>query len=111
MYERFICINGIKYHINEFKIGYIIDPGFNVKKSFIEQVQKCIYTTFGEITQTIVKSTLAKKNKILLALIIFYETRAYNPKKYFRVLSFFIYSIIKNYVCIDYLYFQSKTIK
>ena len=39
---------------------------------------------------------------------MFYETRADNPGKNFRVLSCVIYTIIKNYVCIDYLDCQSK---
>ena len=70
--------------------------------------KKCMYTTFVEITQPFIKATLAKNNKILLALIMFYETRSDNPKKYFRVLGYVIYSIIKIYVCIDYLACQSK---
>ena len=41
---------------------------------------------------------------------MFYEKRGENPKKYFRVLSCVIYTIIENYVCIDYLACQSKTI-
>ena len=44
-----------------------------------------------------------KKNTSVLELIIFYETRADNPKKDFGVLSCFIYTIIKNCVCIDCL--------
>ena len=39
---------------------------------------------------------------------MFYETISDNPKKAFRVLSCFIYTIIKNYVCIYYLAGQLK---
>ena len=60
-----------------------------------------MFTTFGVITQHFIKSTLANNNTSVLALIMFYETRA--DKKYYRVLSCVIYTIIKNYVCIDYL--------
>ena len=42
--------------------------------------------------------------------MIFYETRADNPKKAFRSLSCVIYTIINDYFCIDYLDVQSKTI-
>ena len=66
-------------------------------------MEKCINTTFGEITQPFIKATLSKKNTSVLALIMFYETRGDNPKKYFRVLSCVVYKIIKNYVYIDYL--------
>ena len=44
----------------------------------------------------------------MLALTIFYETRADNPNKDYRVLSCVIYTTIKNYVCIDDLACQSK---
>ena len=73
--------------------------------------KKCknkLFTTFGEITKPFIKATLAKNNTSVLALIMFYETRAY--KKYYRVFSCVIYTIIKNYICIDYLAFQSKSL-
>ena len=91
-----------KKRINEFKIGYMINPGLNVNKA----VEKCMFTTFVEITQTFIKATLAKNNTLVLALIMFYETRAYNPRKYFILSSCVIYTIIKNYFCINYLAFQ-----
>ena len=65
-----------------------------------------MFTTFGVITKTFIKDTLEKINTSVLALIFFYGTR-YDKKDY-RVLSFFIYTKIKNYVCIDYLACQSK---
>ena len=71
-------------------------------------MEKCINTTFGEITQPFIKATLSKKNTSVLALIMFYETRADNPKKAFRVLSCVMYTIIKKCVCIDYLAYQIK---
>ena len=67
-----------------------------------------MYTTFGEITQPFIQAILFKKNTSVLELIMFYETRAYNTKKTFRVLSCVIYTIIKNYVCIDDLVYQQK---
>ena len=47
-------------------------------------------TTFGEITQPHIRSTLEKNKTRVLTLLIFYETRK-NPKKAFRVLSCVIY--------------------
>ena len=38
----------------------MINTGLNVKKAFREKVEKCMYTTFGEIKQPFIKSTLAK---------------------------------------------------
>ena len=72
MDKRFIWINETKQRIIEFTIGYMINPGLNVNKAFREKVEKCVYTTFDEITQPFIKSTLAKNNTSMLALIIFY---------------------------------------
>ena len=74
-------------------------------------MEQCMHTAFGEITQPFIKSTSENNNTSVLELIIFYETRADNPKQYFRVLSCVIYTIIKNYVCIGNLARQSKKIK
>ena len=63
--------------------------------------------SFGPITQPYIRSTLEKNTTRVLALLIFYETRN-SPKKDFKVLSCVIYTIIRNYVCIDYLDFQSE---
>ena len=51
MAKRFIWINETKKCINEFTIGYMINPGLNVNKAFREHVEKCMCTTFGEIKQ------------------------------------------------------------
>ena len=59
-------------------------------------------TTLGARTQTHIKTTLAKKKTRVLALLMFYETRK-NPKKASKVLSCVIYTMISNYVCVDYL--------
>ena len=47
MSKRFIWLNETKKRINEFLIGYMINPGFNVNKAFRDQVEKCMHTTFG----------------------------------------------------------------
>ena len=63
-----------------------------------------MFTKFGEITQHFIKTTLLKNNTRVLELILFYEKIP--GKIVYRVLSCVIYTIIKNYVCIDYLYFK-----
>ena len=65
-------------------------------------------TTFYELTQPFIKTTLSKQNTSVLALIMFHEKRGEIHKKYFRVLSCVIYTIIKNHVCIDYIACQLK---
>ena len=62
-----------------------------------------IYNIFGEITQPFINAKFSKNNTSASSLIMFYETISGNPKKYFRLLSCVIYTIIKNYVCIDYI--------
>ena len=106
VYPYFILLNILfgllrQKIINEFTVVYIINPGLNVTKSFRQQVQKCMCTKFGEITQPFIKGTLLKNNTRALALIMFHETIA--DKKAYGVLSCVVGTIIKNYVCIDYL--------
>ena len=52
-------------------------------------------TTFGEITQPHIRTTLAKNNRRELAFLLFYETRK-NREKDFRVFSCVIYTITSN---------------
>ena len=89
----------------------MINPNLHVNKAFRYQVEKCMNTTFGALTQPLIKSTLYKNNSSVLALLMFCETRGLNPKKTFSVLSCVIYTIIGNYVCIDHLALQSKQIR
>ena len=58
-------------------------------------------TTFGAITTPFIRAIWLKNNTGVLALLIFYVTRA--EEIAYRVLSCVIYNIIKNYVYIDYL--------
>ena len=104
MAKSFIWLNETKKRIKEFKIGYMINPNLDINKSFRKQVGKYIKTTFGAITQSFIRSTLLKNKTRMLALLTFFKTRA--EKISYRVLSFVIYTIIKNYVCIGYLAFQ-----
>ena len=53
---------------------------------------------------------MTKNNTSASALLMFHETRRIKHNKYFRVLSCVIHTIIYNYVCIDYLACQSKTL-
>ena len=102
MDKSFIWLNEIKKRINEFTIGYMINPNLNINKALREQVDKCMNTKFGPITQSHIRATSEKNKTRVLELLMSYETRK-NTKKAFRVLSCVIYTIIKNYVCIDYL--------
>ena len=66
--------------------------------------------TFGSITQPFNKNKISKNNTSVIELLMFHDTRVIKPKKNFRFLSCFIYTLIDNYVCICYLDCQSKMI-
>ena len=53
----------------------MINPKLNINKAFREQVHKCMNNTFGPSNQPFIRSTLAKNNTRVLALLMFYETR------------------------------------
>ena len=58
---------------------------------------------FHSSTKSGIKSVIKKENACVISLAKFYETRTTNPEKMFRVFSCVLYSVIENYVCIDYL--------
>ena len=60
MAKHFIWIEETEERINDFLIGYMINPTLNITKIFIEQVNKCMKTTFGAITQPHIQITLEK---------------------------------------------------
>ena len=71
MDKHFIWLNETKQLIYDFIIGYMINPGLNVNKSFIEKVKIFIFTTFGVITQPFIKATLAKQKYKCVSFNIF----------------------------------------
>ena len=73
-----------------------------MNKVFREQVKLFMKTTFYTSTMTQISKISLKTNTRVLALVMFYDNRK-NTKKFFRVLSCVIYTIIRNYDCIDYL--------
>ena len=57
MNKRFIYLEETKECINEFDIGYMINPNFHINKASREQVDKYMNNTFCEITQPFIKNT------------------------------------------------------
>ena len=53
---------------------------------------------------------MKNKDTCIIALMMFYESKGKNSTKLYSVLSCVFYSIIEDYVCIDYWYCQSKTL-
>ena len=87
MAKSFFWLEETKECINKFSIGYMINPKFNINKSFREQMDKYMNTTFGPITQPCIRATLAK-NKSVSIINVLWDKK--NPKKAFKVLSFVV---------------------
>ena len=61
MAKSVIQTNETKQRINKFTLVYMINPNLNISKSFRQQVDKCIKTIFGPITQPHIKQHCLKK--------------------------------------------------
>ena len=88
----------------------MINPSLKCNKVFREKIGKFLCVLFCEKTTETIKYCLRKKNTCVMALIMFEEDNGIKPKKVYIVLSFVVYSLIDNYVCIDYISCQSKTL-
>ena len=91
-------------------IGYMINPSLKFNNLFITQVEKCLGCSFSISKMKTIKNCLIKKNTSIMALIFIYENNEDIPNKNHRVLSCVVYNLIGNYVCIEYLSCQSKTL-
>ena len=63
--------------MNEFTIGYMINPGLNVNKSPREQVEKCMNTIFSAIIQPFIKATFKKARVLALVTFLWGKSREY----------------------------------
>ena len=96
--------------INQFAIGYMINPSFNFNKVSREQVEKYLSSTFHDRTMETIRDCMRSKNTCVMALIMFYENNGVKQKIMYRLLRCILYTIIDTYVFIDYLSCQSKTL-
>ena len=80
----------------------MMNPNLSTNNALRYQVKVCMKTIFSTSTMTHISKISLKPNTIVLALVVFFDNRK-NAKKMLRVLSCGIYTIISNYVCIDYL--------
>ena len=103
MSKSYIWLEETNQRINEFYIGYMLNPTLNRNRAFKDQVKVCFKHTFVPDTNTHIAKTLSKNHTRVLALVLFYESGKKYIRKLFIVLSCVIYTIIDKYVCIDYL--------
>ena len=66
MAKRYIWLEETNQRINEFSIGYMMNPDLSINKAFKEQVKICMKTTFGTMTQQHISKILSKKNKSVI---------------------------------------------
>ena len=81
MAKSYIWVEETKERINEFSIGYMINPTLIINKYIKEKVTKCMKTKFCAMTQPHISKILSKINTRVLALSIFYETRRKTLRK------------------------------
>ena len=67
--------------VNQFAIGYIINPSITYNKVFIIQAEKCLSLSFTAIRMETIKYFLRNNNKCVMALIMIYENNGEKPKK------------------------------
>ena len=89
--------------INNFAIGYMINPPLQFKYSFITQVEKFLSVLFPASTMKTIKDCLMNNNTCVMAIIMIYENNGEIQKQLYRVLSCVVYSLIDYYFCIDFL--------
>ena len=75
-----------------------------------KNLKKCLRATFHENTMENIRHVMKKKDTCVISLIMFYDSKGKNPIKVYRALSCVLYYLIENYVFIDYLSCQSKTL-
>ena len=75
MSKSYIWLEETNQRINEFSIGYMMNPNLHKKKVFREQVKVGIKNTFGTSTNAHIGKILLKENTRVLALVMMYENR------------------------------------
>ena len=73
MAKSYIWPEETNQRINEFSIGYMVNPNLNMKKLFREKVKVCRKTTFSSSTMTHISKILLKPNTRVLALVMFFD--------------------------------------
>ena len=75
MAKSYIYLEEKKQHINDFYIGYTMNPNLNLNKAFREQVKLSLKQIYSTSTMTQISKILLKKNTRVLALVMFYTNR------------------------------------
>ena len=66
--QNIFYINIIEKQINQFSLGYMINPTLHVNKVFRYQVEKSLKEKFHQITMKGIKNVMRKKDSCVIAL-------------------------------------------
>ena len=80
MFKRMVHCYYTDESINQFLIGYIINPSLNCNKVFREKVENYVSVSFHKNTMKTINDCLRKNNTCFMVLIIFYENNGENQK-------------------------------
>ena len=75
MAKSYIWIEEKNKLIDEFSIGYMMNPNLSINKAFKDQVKLCLKNTFSTSTLSHISKILLKPYTRVLALVIFFENR------------------------------------
>ena len=67
--------------VNQFSIGYIINPSLNCNKVFRLQVEKYLSVSFASRKMETIRCFMKNKNTCVMALIMMDENNGENAKK------------------------------
>ena len=81
MAKSYIWLEETNQRINEFSIGYMMNPNLSMNKVFREQVKLCMKATFSTSTMTHISKILLKPNTRVLSLVMFFENRKKMQRK------------------------------
>ena len=62
MAKSYIWLEETNQRINQFSIGYMMNPNLSINKAFKYQLKICMETTFGAMTQQHISKILSKTN-------------------------------------------------
>ena len=96
--------------IRQFTIGYMINSSLHINRIFREKIQTFLGCSFSTKTMKTIRDFLLKNSTYDMELIMIYDNSGKVIRKVNRVLIYVVYIIIDNYVRIDYLSCQSKTL-
>ena len=81
MLKIMVHIYYIDDSINQFAIGYMINPSLHVDKVFREKVEKFLNYTYHEKKMETIRDFMKNNNTCIIALIMFYENNGVKTKK------------------------------